>query len=275
MISIWHPFSFMNAIEAQTFKNFWFQSGTPTFLVEELSAEYRKAEFETFDLEKIEITKDTLGIFDVGTTSLPTLMFQTGYLTITGYDPVNKLYKLGYPNTEVKTSLQKSLLEALTKLDSFAIEKILLELRNAFVQKDTTHIIAIIKQSFSRVVYQEHIKSEKFYHALLQVLFGAAGIKAQSEIPTSHGRIDLVLEFPQLLYIIEVKYNDSAQAALAQIEERKYYEAIQYHKKQTILLGLNFERKKKSFEIMYAENSLSEFYTFSHSGERRKEESKS
>ncbi|MCX5925038.1 MAG: AAA family ATPase [Candidatus Dependentiae bacterium] len=103
-LSVYNPFSLMKALDAQSFKNFWFQSGAPTFLVEELENEYRKKEYRLLDLDSLEITEDTLGIFDVGSTPLPSLMFQTGYLTIVNYDRDRNAYKLGYPNFEVKTA---------------------------------------------------------------------------------------------------------------------------------------------------------------------------
>lgn len=110
VLKVYNPFSCMNALEVRSFKNFWFQSGTPTFLIEELKKEHRKEEYRIIDPETFETTEDSLGIFDVGATPLPALMFQTGYLTITAFDPEKKLYKLGYPNQEVRSALQKHLL---------------------------------------------------------------------------------------------------------------------------------------------------------------------
>lgn len=105
--SVYNPFSLMNALEAQAFKNFWFQSGTPTFLINELKKEYRRTEFKIFDPENFETTENSLGIFDIGAAPLEVLMFQTGYLTITSYDHETNLYKLGFPNQEVKIALQQ------------------------------------------------------------------------------------------------------------------------------------------------------------------------
>lgn len=96
------------------------------------------------------------------------------------------------------------------------------------------------------------MKSEKFYHALLQVLFSACGVKTQSEIPISHGWIDLLVEMNHLLYIIELKFNTPVQEALAQIEDRKYWEAYLQKGKEILLLGLVFEKKPKTFDIKYS-----------------------
>jgi hypothetical protein len=254
--SVYNPFSFMNALRARALKNFWFQSGTPNFLVEELKKEYRRGEYHIFDPEKFEATEDSLGIFDVGATPLPALMFQTGYLTIISFDQEKNLYKLGYPNLEVKTALQRHLLGIFSQLDFLQAERISLQLRAAFNNCKIEEAVLLIKQLFTKVPYQLHVKEEKFYHALLQVTCGAAGIKSQSEYSISHGRIDLVLDLPKLLYIIEIKINNSADVALEQIEERKYYEPFISNDKPIILLGLSFKRDSKKFEISYKSRRL-------------------
>jgi Holliday junction resolvase-like predicted endonuclease len=96
------------------------------------------------------------------------------------------------------------------------------------------------------------MKEEKFYHALLMMVCIGANIKAQSEYSTSHGRIDLVLEFQKILYVIEIKFNKSAEEALAQIEERHYYTRFMNQERVIILLGLSFKREPNNFDVTYA-----------------------
>ncbi len=247
--SVYNPFSCMYALEQKTFANFWFQSGTPTFLVEELQKEYHKNGETIFNLDKFSLTEDALGIFDVGATPIPSLMFQTGYLTITGYDKNTELYQLGYPDYEVKTALQKHILGIFTKFDIITTDTIAVKIREALTSKNIEELVFLLKQLITKVPYQIHMKQEAFYHALLQVIFGAAGINAQSEYSISHGRIDLVLNLTALIYVIEVKFNQSPEIALKQIEERKYYEVFLDRKKQIILVGLDFKREPNNFEI--------------------------
>lgn len=249
---VYNPFSLMNALDEQAYKNYWFQSGTPSFLIEELKHQYHQNGDQIFDPETFETTEDSLGIFDLGATPLPSLMFQTGYLTITGYNDKKRLFTLGYPNLEVKTSLQKHLLSIFAKLHVGQIELLSSQLQTAFHAVNITEAIEVLKQLFTHVPYQLHIDAEKFYHSLLQIAFSASGIKAQSEYSTSHGRIDLVLELPEIIYIIETKLNESADAALAQIEERKYYEPFTLYHKKIVLLGLAFTRLPKHFDITFA-----------------------
>jgi hypothetical protein len=94
---VYNPFSLMHALDSQIFENYWFQSGTPTFLMNVL-----KKDYHTFDPEHLEISRNLLGSFDIGSTPLLTLMFQSGYLTIAGYDSDTSTYTLDYPNIEVK-----------------------------------------------------------------------------------------------------------------------------------------------------------------------------
>ena len=244
--SVYNPFSLMNALDAQEFKNFWFQSGTPTFLVEIL-----KQEHLAFDPDKLEVSEDSLGILDVGTTPLMALMFQAGYLTIDHYDREQHLYKLTYPNLEVKTSLQKYLLEAFAHLDAASADRIALQLRAAFYQENIEEVVTLLKQLFSKVPYQLHSKEEKYYHSLLIMACTATGIKTHAEYSIADGRIDLVLDLPTKLYIIEVKFNKPVEIALDQIKSRKYFRPFFDSNKPIVLLGLSFKRYPKHFEIDY------------------------
>lgn len=254
--AVYNPFSLMHALEIQEFDNFWFQSGTPAFLIEELKREYRKSEYPLLYGDTFNVSKDTLGIFDVGAVPLSALMFQTGYLTIINYDRSNGIYKLGYPNHEVKTALQKHMLTALTNLDFGTTDEISTKLKSALNNGIIDEAVNLLKNLFYKVPYVLHIKKEKYYHALLQMAFDVASIKNQSEHLISHGRIDQILELPNWIYIIEIKFNKTADEALKQIETMKYHEPFLNQGKPVILLGLSFHREPKSFDITYKEKRL-------------------
>ena len=256
--SVYNPFSVMNAFDEQAFKNFWFQSGTPTFLIEELTKEYRQKDYHIFDVDHFQVFEDSLGSFDIGTTPVETLMFQTGYLTVKAYDKESTFYTLSYPNFEVKTALQRLILGILSEMSLASTEQITLKVIQAFRQKKIDEIVSLLKQLFVKIPYQLHMKDEKFYHALLQILFDAAGLRTLSEHSISHGRIDMIVEVPTCIYVIEVKLNQSAESALAQIEERKYYEAFLSYKKPIVLLGLAFQRTPKKFEVTAASKLINQ-----------------
>jgi hypothetical protein len=254
--SVYNPFSLMNALESKSFKNFWFESGAPTFLIKQLRDQLRHHDYQMLIPEEIIASEESLGIFDIEKMPLTTLMFQTGYLTITDYEKKQRLYTLGYPNQEVKNALQTYFLEVFAHLGRRDADTLPYLLYLALNKGDIEQAVDLLKQLFAHIPYQLHIKEEKFYHALLQIACSAAGIKAQSEYSTSHGRIDLIMELPQCLYVAEIKFNSSASSALEQIDERRYYERFSSEQKPITLLGLAFHRKPQEFTITYAVKQL-------------------
>jgi len=249
--AVYNPFSFMNALAVQKFENFWFQSGTPQFLVEAL----KKKEY-TFDPTDFTMSRDSLGIFEIGKTPLITLMFQAGYLSIVDYNDETQEYRLDYPNKEVQVSFQKYLLEVFINMDAVQAESLSFALRKAFVEEDIEGVVELLYQLFIHVPYQLHIKKEKYYHSLFMMICIGAQIKVQSEYSTSLGSIDLVLEFSKIIYVIEVKFNKSPEEALEQIKARKYYERFLHEGKTVILLGLAFKKEPSNFDITYVVEKL-------------------
>ncbi len=254
--AVYNPFSVMNAFDEQKYKNFWLSTGTPSFLIKEMKKNYRMVELEMLHLKTFYATEDFLDAFEIGSTPLVSLLFQSGYLTIVHVDEEEKGYTLDYPNYEVRTAMEQYFLSVFTQTDVNEAGVFVSELRKAFREKKISEIVTLIKLTFVRVPYLTHIPKEKFYHGLLHVLLSAAGLKIYSEQMTSHARIDMVVELPKINYVIELKFNESAEKALAQIEDRKYYEVLQYQNKPIILLGLNFNQKPKEFDISYASKEI-------------------
>src|SRR5581483_5060077 len=248
---VYNPFSLMNALNIKKFKNFWFTSGTPTFLIEILKKEYKR-----FDPGRLMISEDMLGVFDVGTIPVIALMFQAGYLTIAGYDDDAHVYKLDYPNDEVKKSFQKYLLEVFTHVEHSYAQDLLTQLFVALNNNKTEDAVDVLKQLFAHIPYQLHIKQESFYHSLFIMICIGADIKYHAEYSTSLGRIDIVMELPKITYVTEIKFNDTAENALKQIEERRYYENFIHTNNPVILLGLAFKRAPHVFDIEYVEKRL-------------------
>ncbi len=251
VVKVYNPFSVLNAFHVQEFENFWFQSGTPTFLVEVLKKEYTR-----FDPERLIISKDMLGMFDVEAVPAISLMFQTGYLTIIDYDSESGLYTLNYPNDEVKKSFQKYLLEVLTNIEPSLAQNLSAQFFTALNQHKVQTSIDVLKQFFAHIPYQLHMKEERYYHSVLAAICTGAGIKSLAEVSTADGRIDLVMEFKQFIYVVEIKSNDTAEKALTQIEEREYYQRFLSCGKQVILLGVAFKKEPNNFDIEYIEKQL-------------------
>ena len=249
--AIYNPFSLTNAVHAQCLQNFWIQSGAPSFLIAELNKQYRADEYQLLNPETFAITPSDLGAFDIGTISLPVLMFQTGYLTITDYDETRSAYHLGYPNYEVREAAQSYLLATFTNTNSANINRITLKLWTAWNEQDITAAVHTLKTLFAQVPFPLHIPRESFYHSLFQMICSTANIDCQSEYNTSHGTIDAVLNLPKVLYIVEIKFNATAQTALQQIITKRYYEPFLATTKPIILLGINFQKAAGDFTLTY------------------------
>ena len=251
MLTVYNPFSITNAVDKNKFQNFWIQSGTPTFLINELKKKYRTSEYQLLNPEEFTITNSALSAFDIGMVPLPALMFQTGYLTITGHDAQRDVYYLGYPNHEVRTAAQNYLLAIFTNTDAAEIENTAAQLWEAWNNSNIDKAMMLLRILYSKVPYPLHVKLESFYHSLLQMICTTANIKTQSEYHTSHGRVDLVMDLPKVIYIVEVKLNESAQIALQQIIDKRYYEPFVNSGKPIILLGLNFSKTVGNFELTH------------------------
>ncbi|MES2200246.1 MAG: AAA family ATPase [Chlamydiota bacterium] len=239
--AVYNPFSFIKALDTGKSGNFWFDSGTPSFLIEILKREYAKNNLSIFRMEEFRMSEMEPKYFDVNAIPIPALMLQTGYLTIKSYEDGS--YKLGFPNVEVQSALQRHMMGILLNLGLNEVSNFANDLAVALTREDVEKITDLLKTLCSHVPSKLHISKEKFYHALLITTFQSCGIRTLAEHATADGFIDLVLELPKLLYIIEIKFNNSAKNALKQIEEKVYYQPFLNTGKPVRLLGINFTRK--------------------------------
>ncbi|HLB94237.1 MAG TPA: AAA family ATPase, partial [Candidatus Babeliales bacterium] len=246
---IYNPFALNNVIAENQLQNFWIQSGGPAFLIDKLKKQYQDLGYQLFDPEEFVLTKTKLLAFNIEDITLPTLMFQAGYLTITKYDTEHKVYHLGYPNHEIRKAMQSYLLIALTNANDITCTTA--QLWTAWNNSDIDDAMMLLRILYSKVPYPLHVKLESFYHSLFQMICTTANIKSQSEYATSHGSIDMVMDLPKVLYIVEIKFNESAQIALKQIIDKRYYEPFVDQNKPIILLGLNFSKTAGDFALTH------------------------
>lgn len=236
---VFNPFSVLYYLTKKECANYWIQSGTPGFLISLL----RKQSPLLNNFDEREFSELTLSTFDIEHIPLITLLFQTGYLTIQDFDPSKGGYWLGFPNREVKESFQKYLLVAFSDTDIPTVEEITGELRNSLKENDLDTFCHLLQSLFAHIPYQLHIPQERYYHLLLQMIARLLDLDSQSEIATDKGRIDLIISTDKYIYLFECKFNKSAQAGLAQIEDRAYYERYRMMKKPIILVGISFNRE--------------------------------
>ena len=263
--TIYSPFSLTCAMRAEKLHNFWFESATPQFLLDELAKAERQEECNFLNLDELEGNVSLLQTFEIECIPLTALLFQMGYLTIKSYNIETRFYQLKYPNLEVKTALHCYLVVALAKTSLSALNSIMSKLFSSLIEENMEQFILCLTSVFSNIPYQLHAKEEQgehFYHAILQALFVASGIKSQAEYSMSQGRADIIIELPKLLYIIEVKVNKKPEEGLKQIEDQKYYQPFLHLGKPVRIMGISFHRKKETkkekshFSITYSTKKL-------------------
>ncbi len=245
--TVYNPFSLLNFFsDSGAFRNYWFSTGTPTWLVQEAF----KNRF--FDFTNLEITENRLESFDFKNLYTPTLLFQTGYLTIKSYNKTDYTYILDYPNEEVRLSLNQYLLEAFRGKENEEVIPKVLQLRNALNNNDIATAIEIINIIFSTLPYDLwQRENERFYHALIHLTFTILGVYVQSEIHTARGRCDAIVHTQKYSYAFEFKLDKTAQEALDQIFEKGYltpFKESSASSKTLIAVGINFSTERKAVE---------------------------
>jgi len=247
-IKMYNPFSVLYYLKDKELGNYWFETGTPSFLVELLKQQYEFLE----NIEDIEWSSEGLGSFDVDELNLITILFQTGYLTIYDYNPHTRKYLLDYPNAETRESFKKYLIAAFVNSTSYAVEKAVSQLATALKNNDIPLFFTVLQSLFAHIPYHLHIEQERYYHSLFQFLGSLLGLEIQSEVITDKGRIDLVITTKKHVYIFELKFKVSAEQALEQIETTKYFERYMVGRKKIILIGASFNRAGEKLTIDYA-----------------------
>ncbi len=250
--TVYNPFSVLYYLKNQERANYWFESGTPSFLVEFLRKHYDALE----GIEQAEFSTTGLGTVDLEDIPPTTLLFQTGYFTISDYDSATKKYKLGYPNEEVRDSFQKYLLAAFSNKNVTEIEKTTSQLVLALKEDNVLLFCELLQSLLAHIPYQLHIAQERYYHSLFQLIGKLLGFDIQSEISTDKGRIDLVFSTVGHVYLFELKFKVSAAIALKQIEEQRYYEKYLLTGKKITLIGLSFKHTKHKLTLDYAAKNI-------------------
>jgi hypothetical protein len=236
---VYNPHSIINLLTENSFGNFWFTTGTPTFLISLI----KNKQCEIMDFEHLPVKSYTFDHFDIDNIESASLLFQTGYLTIKKITTENKekTFHLSYPNKEVRDSLLNSLFSEYAHKELNQGTRSLERIRKAISNDEVDKFIQEIKSIYASIPYHIFIdKLEAYYHSVMYLILRLSGADVRSEESTNIGRIDAVLETTQKVYIIEFKLG-SAEKALEQIKEKKYYEKYQSTGKSIVLLGIGFD----------------------------------
>ena len=237
---IYNPFSILNTFGKMKFGEYWFETGTPSFLVKYL----KEGNYNLDNISKNDVSPEELSGVNYADPQPITLMYQSGYLTIKGYDPEFRSYYLDYPNEEVKRGFLKSLSQLFTpRLNEgeFAVSRFVRDLRSGNVEDFMTRFTAFLAGNG----YDVQGDLELYFQNTMSVMFKMMGLYVRTEYHTSRGRIDIVMDTADYVYVIELKRDGSPEAALSQIEEKGYAQPFLASGKQIIKLGINFSSETR------------------------------
>ena len=238
---VFNPYSLLNCFADGEIDSYWFGTGTPTYLINMM----RQYDFLPADLgETIEVGKKD---FDAPTETMTTiipLLYQSGYVTIKGYDKPTKLYLLALPNQEIRVGLYGSLLPHYLT-DKSAKANTTIAKMSVFVKKgDMDAAFSLLNDFLETVPYCDNTNYEGHWQQTLYIMFALlTNYSILVEPHTAKGRIDIMMETDDTIYVMELKFNKSAEEALAQIEARHYADAFKMSGKKVVKIGLNFSVK--------------------------------
>jgi hypothetical protein len=248
---LYNPFGTLHFFNNRDFRNYWFATGTPTFLVKLMK------EKGVYKFEGQQVTDLFLEKYDIDNLEIIPLMFQTGYLTIKEKNFVTGEMFLDYPNQEVRDGMYQFIIDDLSRTpNGVTSHTTVKDLSKAFNDNDLAAVQLIINTLFSDLPAQlyeadkndkkrELELSERFFHSIIHLLFKYLGIFIDSEVSTSLGRADSVVHTPTHIYVFEFKYNRSANAAMTQLENRHYADKYRASSKKITGIAVNFSHKTR------------------------------
>jgi hypothetical protein len=241
---VYNPFSILQFFQKKEFKNFWFESGSPFFLYQ-----YLKEKKVTYkDLTSYPVSELDFSSHEIEDAPPNIFFAQAGYLTFKKriYYGFEYEYILDFPNLEVKNGFSKLLLEASYDIPRNYIKEADRNIYLAFSNNNIDMAFDEIKRIISSVPYNLHKKEESYYHSLIYTILASSGLNVKAEEASSTGKSDIVIEFNNRVYIIEIKMDKSAKSALKQIKEKGYFS--KYTQKKIILIGLNVNSEKRNID---------------------------
>ena len=240
---IYNPFSLLNTFSAKRYGSYWFETGTPTYLVELL----RKSDYDLEQMSREETDSETLDSIFTGDNPIP-VIYQSGYLTIKKYDRRFGLYTLGFPNREVEEGFLRFLMPYYAKSDrtksGFEIKRFVDDVEKG----DIDGFMERLQGFLADCPYEMARDVELHYQNVLFIVFRLAGLYTQVEYHTSRGRIDMVVQTADYVYVMEFKLDGSAEQALQQIKEKQYDLPFAADSRKVFRIGVNFSSDTRNID---------------------------
>ncbi len=239
---VYNPFSLIKALASGDISDYWFDSGTPTYIIKLL---------QKYNVGLRDLTGQDAGVsdFDVSpenmTTALP-LLYQSGYLTIKHYDPMIDLYTLGYPNEEVRTGMVRSLAANYLTPTEGTNSSFVIKFVKAVIADDMEQALTLMRAYLVGVSYRLSNKTERDVQTIFYLVFSLIGSFIKVEEESAHGRADVVITLPSVVYVMELKFDGSADAALRQIDEKGYLIPYTADGKRLVKVGVNYSSEERT-----------------------------
>lgn len=244
-IGIYNPFSLLNTFQNKKFREYWFETGTPGFLVEVM----RKTSFDVTTLENQTVDSTLMSNADAIFENPVPYLFQSGYLTITGYNDMFRLYQLGFPNQEVKNGFLNCLLKYYVPMSpDMSGTTLIYQLWHSITEGNPKAFMQILSSLFANTSYQIQGETEKDFQYAMYIISALLGEYVQVERTTSNGRIDLIIQTKEFIYIFELKVNADADVALRQIDEKGYARPFECDSRKLFKIGVNFSTATRRIE---------------------------
>ena len=241
---MYNPFSMLNTLASQQFRDYWFETGTPSFLVYQL----KKTGYPLESMTTEELSTDTLNSIDIMDENPLPLLYQSGYLTLKSYNQEFDEYQLGFPNREVEQGFIKYLYPFYTPKvqdkGTFAISNFVKAIRKG----DAEGFMRRLENFFANGDYQVMGNLELYFQNTLYVFFRLMGFYVEVERHTTDGRMDILMQTPQYIYILELKLDKTADEALAQIEAKGYAKPFADDARQLFKMGINFSTSTRRID---------------------------
>ena len=249
---IYNPFSLLNAFDAKKIRSYWFASGTPTYLINQL----QRFGTDVTALDEVEATEE---MFDrpseTMTDALP-LLYQSGYLTIKSYDRDFGSYMLGIPNKEVRVGLTEYLLPLYTHRSDMVNGGFIQDFCRAVLRDDLEKALMVMRAYLAGIPYpdggkevlNDMSKNEYYYETIFYLMFTFLNRHVQTQVKTCRGRADMVMHTSKAIYVFELKIDKSAEEALKQIDEKGYMIPYMADGRRLVKCGISFSTKTRTVE---------------------------
>lgn len=241
---IYNPFSILWTLNEKRYGSYWFNTGTPTYLVELI----KKANFNIEELSNYIASEDQLNSIHVDDIDPIPVLYQSGYLTIVEYDKEFGLYTLNYPNEEVKTGFINFLLPFYSKVKEKQTQAIISTFVTAARTGKAEKFMQQLQSLMAGTPYELVRDLENHYQNVMYIITKLMGLYVQAEYRTINGRIDLLIGTKDYLYIIELKFNGTAEQAIEQINKKEYSLPFEQEGRTIIKIGANVSPETRNIE---------------------------